>query len=280
MLYVYAVLSAVILLLAGNIYPLFQNQNAWWLIPVLFAGVWLALVLIHIILFVLIILTINPKSPQKRGAGFYRWAIKYTIPMVFKFVGVRIHTSGAEKIPENKRVLLVCNHIHDFDPVVIISEFPELELGFIAKKEIYVTLKVIANAMRKLHCLPIDRENDREAAKTIVSAIKLIKEDTVSVGVFPEGYTSLDGKLHEFRNGAFKIALKANCPIVVCTLDSTNKILKNLFRRKTDVYLDVADVISEEELAQMNTAQIGERVHKTMEESLARTQQKKQKKNR
>ena len=278
MLYVYAVLSAVGLLIAGNIYPLFQNQNAWWLIPVLFLAGWLALILCHIILFVIAILIINPKSPQKRASGFYRWAIKYTIPMIFKLVGVRIHTSGSEKIPEDKRVLLVCNHIHDFDPVVIISEFPDLELGFIAKKEIYVTLKVVAKAMRKLHCLPIDRENDREAAKTIVSAIKLIRDDIVSVGVFPEGYTSRDGKLHEFRNGSFKIALKANCPIVVCTLDSTNKILKNLFKRKTDVYLDVADVITEEELAQMNTVQIGERVHKTMEESLARTQQKKQKK--
>lgn len=274
MFYVYAVVSALAMLLSGKIFPLFQMPYSWWLVPVLFAAGWLALIILHLAVFVILILLINPKSKPERMSRFYRWAIKVTLPLVFKIAGVRIHTTGYEKIPQNKRVLLVCNHIHDFDPVVIINELPHLELGFVAKKDIYVTLKLVAKAMNKLHCLPIDRENDREAAKTIIKATKLVKNDVVSIGVFPEGYTSRDGKLHDFRNGAFKIATKAECPIVVCTLTSTNEILKNLFKRKTDVYLDVAAVIDENDVAQMNTAQIGEKVHKIMEDSLNAIQEK------
>ena len=33
----------------------------------------------------------------------------------------------------------------------------------------------------------LNRENDREALKTIVTCIRLLKDDEVSIGVFPEG---------------------------------------------------------------------------------------------
>ena len=42
--------------------------------------------------------------------------------------------------------------------------------------------------------------------------------------VFPEGYTSMDEKLHPFRSGVFKIALRAKVPVVVCTVQNTNKV--------------------------------------------------------
>ena len=61
-------------------------------------------------------------------------------------------------------------------------------------------------------CQLINRENDREALKTILKCIQMIREDQVSVAVFPEGYTSRDGKLHHFRSGVFKSPPRPRCP--------------------------------------------------------------------
>ena len=83
----------------------------------------------------------------------------------------------------------------------------------------------------------------------------MIKEDKVSVCAFPEGYTSKDGKLHPFRPGVFKIAQKTNVPIVVCTIQNTREIFKNLKHlRHTDVELHLVDIIPPESYAGLNTA--------------------------
>lgn len=128
---------------------------------------------------------------------------------------------------------------------------------------------MVAEIMRELLCLPIDRENDRAALRTILKAIQFLKEDKTSIAVFPEGYTSKTGELNSFRNGAFKIAQKAGVPIVVCVLSNTPAILKNMFRRHTDVYLDVLDIIPADELNGVTTAQIGSRVHDAMTKGIS-----------
>ena len=97
--------------------------------------------------------------------------------------------------------------------------------------------------------------------------MKTLKEEPV----FPEGGTSKSGLLQPFRNGAFKVAQKAGVPIVICALSNTKAILKNMFRRRTDVYLDVLDVIPASEVAALKTtAEIGTRAHKILSEGLAK----------
>ena len=124
---------------------------------------------------------------------------------------------------------------------------------------------VVGKIMHKILCQPIDRENDRAALKTILKCIQLIKEDKVSIGVFPEGYTSKDGKLHHFRSGVFKIAQKTGVPIVVCTIQNTRQIFKNLAKlKKTDVHLHLVDVIPAEALKGKSTAEISDMVYEMM----------------
>ena len=264
MLYFYLIVSAAAVPVLDIFFDVLRESYSWWLVPVLFIGIFSGLVILHLAVVLLSVLIVNPNVQSEKGNGYYRFLIKYTLPMVFKLARVQIRVTGEDMIPKDKRLMLVCNHINDVDPAVIMSAFPDLELGFIAKKEVYTLLPFIAKMMKKLYCLPIDRENNREAVKTILKAIEYIKTDKASIGIFPEGYTSLDGELHEFRNGAFKIATKAKCPIVVCSIVNSNFVLKNMFRRKTVVFLDVLDVITEEETAVMHTDEIGGRVHEKM----------------
>ena len=110
-------------------------------------------------------------------------------------------------------------------PVTLLRYFSGSQLAFITKRE-NMSMFVVGKMMHKILCQPINRENDKEALKTILKCIQLLKDDMASVAAFPEGYTSVDGLLHHFRHGIFKIATKAKVPIVVCTLQNTNKPFK------------------------------------------------------
>ncbi len=268
MIYVYLIVSAALIPILDNFFEILRKSYSWWLVPVLFLGFTLAFIVLQLAVFAVSVLLIRNESKSERFCRYYRAVTNITLPLLFKLGLVKIKVTGEDKIPQNCRLMLVSNHINDIDPVVIMTAFPRLELGFIAKKEVYDLFPFISKIMRRLYCIPIDRENNREGIKAILKAIEYIKKDKASIGIFPEGYTSKDGNLQEFRNGAFKIATKAKCPIVVCTLKNSDKVFSNMFRRKTEVFLDVLDVITAEETAVLHTDKIGERVHNAMSENL------------
>ena len=274
MLYVYIVAAAAAVPLLNNFFPILRQSYSEWLVPLLFLSIFAGLIIIHFSVLVICAVSVNLKKPAGEKVPFYRGLVGSSLSMLFPMLRVKIKSSGLEKVEGLFPAMLVCNHINNIDPAVIIKEIPSLKLAFIAKKEIYTEMKFIAKLMHKLNCLPIDRENNREAAKTIIESVRLIKEKKVSIGVFPEGYTSLDGQLHEFRNGAFKIALKAQCPIVVCTILGTPEAVKNLFKRRNTIYLDVLEVIPADTVTKLTTAELSERIHTLMSDNI--TQRRKE----
>ena len=79
----------------------------------------------------------------------------------------------------------------------------------------------------------------------------------------------MDGLLHPFRHGVFKIAQKAKVPIVVCTLQNTNQIVKNgLHFKRTNVQLHLLDVLYPEDIQGMTAVQVGTHVHQMMADDL------------
>ena len=238
------------------------------MIPVLFAGFWLAMLVLAFLFLVIICAIVDVKKPQEHDSSFYRKAMYLYIEALKSLVGLKLTAEGLEKTPKEGRFLLVCNHQNESDPGVLLHLFPRSQLAFISKKE-NQDMFVIGKMMHKTMCQMINRENDREALKTILKCIQMIKEDEVSVAVFPEGGIYVKDKLSPFRPGVFKIAQKAGVPIVVCTLKGTSDLFHNMKRLKpTHVHLHLVDVIPPEELTGKSTVEISDRVHTMMQESL------------
>lgn len=203
-------------------------------------------------------------KPQEKDSKFYRSIMYPYIELLMNLMLIRLHTEGLEKTPKEGRFMLVCNHLFLADPGIVLHCFKKSQLAFISKKE-NMNLPVINKFMHKIMCQMLERDNDRQALKVILKCIQLIKEDEVSIGVFPEGYTSKDGKLHPFRSGVFKIAQKADVPIVVCTIQGTREMFHNAKRLKpTDVHLHLVDIIPAQELKGRTTVEIADRVYEMM----------------
>ena len=266
--YIFLVASAALVPISDIFFPVLRESRSWWLVPLLFVCFFSAMVLLFIGFCALSFALIRPSGDPDRGSEFYRRLCNALIGLLVKLTRVNITVSGDDKIPENGRFLLVCNHLNDIDPAVILYALPEAQLGFIAKKEIYKTLPLISRVMHKLHCLPIDRENDRAAARTVIDAVKLLKSGKVSIGLFPEGYVSRSGELLGLRAGSLKIASRAGVPIVICTILGTPQAAGGLFIRKNSVYFDILGVIPAERVISTDTSALSEEISAVMRENL------------
>lgn len=234
-----------------------------WVLPVSFLGTFLVMGLLAFLFLLLIGAMVRLDEPQEIPSPFYRTVASLYAGAILWILQARVHTRGLENIPKDGRFLLVCNHLHDLDPVTLLAYFKKSQLIFISKRENEERF-AIGKVLHKF-ALPINRENDREALKTILTCVRMLNEDIGSVAVFPEGYCSPDGRFQSFRNGVFKIAQKSNVPIVVCTIQNTQHLYGNAMRlRPTHVHLHLLTVIPPEELKGVTTIQIGDRIHALM----------------
>ena len=262
----------LVLSLAGGIWLAPKLCAGYWMLPCAL-GLFVSFFLGVLVLFALVMLIsgcfVDLGKEQKTRSRWFSFLIDQFLFMGFLFGGVRIHKKGLELVPRGEKFLLVSNHIYDFDPAIFIHCMPWAKLGFISKKENY-TMFYVNKVMHRLHCLPIDRENDRAALKTILKAAEILKTCDHSMAVFPEGYESKTGELLPFRNGAFKIAQRAGVSVVVAVLRGTKDIPKNMFRRPTHVDMEILGVIPAQEVCNVSTQVVGDRAHLMMEKALAR----------
>lgn len=246
----------------------FASWNALWQVPVFSLAGFFALVLLFLLVLLVSCLFVDPKKILDRPSNYFRFLLNEFCRMALTLGGVRVVTTGLDRVPHDSRFLLVSNHKFAFDPIIFYAAMPWADLAFLSKKENF-SIFLVAQIMREVLCLPVDRDNDRESLKSILKAISFIKDNKASIAVFPEGKTNKTADtLLPFRNGVFKIAQKANVPIVVCSLVNSRAILKNMFRKHTDVYLDVVDVVPADALAGKTTIEVGAEIHAIMQRGI------------
>lgn len=179
---------------------------------------------------------------------------------------VKLRTEGLETLPEGP-FLLVSNHRSNYDPIVTWSALKSHRVAFVSKQANF-HIPIFGRLIRKCGCMAIDRENPRKALACVKNAAALLERGENCVGIYPEGTRSKQCVLLEFHNSVFKIAQMAHAPIVVMTVEGTEKIHKNAPWRQTEVTLRTAAVIAAEELEGKRTAEIGARVREAMRQTL------------
>ena len=235
-----------------------------WSLLLGFCGSFLLCLVVAFAFFFVMAQLVDVHKPQKQDSPFYRKMIHLYIDSILIVARVKLRVTGAEKMPKDGRILLVANHRDNLDPAFLLTAFREKQLAFISKREVQ-SFFLVGKVMHKIQCQPINRENDREALKTILNCIQIIKEDKASIAVFPEGYIYPDRKLHRFRHGVFKIATKTSVPIAVCTLRGTTQVLSSFKRLKpSQVEIRLLDVIYPEDYAQMTTVELGDKIYELM----------------
>lgn len=231
-------------------------------------GAFFSLVLLYILFLVICSLFVNPKKEYEEHSGFYRALLNGATAVAIKIMRIRLHVSGMEKIPaDTKNLLFVSNHRSNFDPILTWHVLKKWKPAFVSKASNF-KIPIFGRFIRKCCFMAIDRENPRNAIKTIQKASELLKKGEVSIGIYPEGTRSKTCKLLPFHNGVFKIAQKAEADIVVLAVSGTEKISKNYPLRHTDVYIDVLEILPAKQVKETKTDIIGEHIKTEMKNHL------------
>ena len=206
--------------------------------------------LYFIFLFINGLLFVNMKKEYNDDSKYFRFLLNNSTAIAVKLIRIHISLTGREKLPKG-RFLLVSNHRSKFDPILTWHVFAKENLSFISKPE---NFKVPVYG-RIIH---------RCCLKTIQRAISLIKNDVASVAVYPEGTRNYGEGLLPFHAAVLKIAQKAEVPIVVMTVQGTYEIQKNYPWKRSEVKMDILDVLPPEEIKGVKTNVLADKIAEMM----------------
>ena len=229
----------------------------------------LALLILYVLFLGVCALLVSTEKSYEKDSPFYRFLLDSATAVAMKLLRIRVHVSGMDSIPKDKKVLFVCNHRSNFDPIITWYALKKWKIAFVSKPGNF-KIPFFGRIIRKCCFMSIDRENPRKAIVTINSAAKLLEAQEVSIGIYPEGTRSKTCELLPFHNGVFKIAQKADAPVVVLSITGTERIAKRTPFKSTDVYLDVLEVFSGENIQKTKTELIGTSVRRLIETNTER----------
>lgn len=238
-------------------------KEAW--IPVLlFIGFYIVFAaLFFIFAYIYGILTVSKKKEYNKVSKFHAFLFDHTLAFLFQAGRAKIHVIGAEKLPKEAS-LFVYNHRSRFDSLSLSVKVKGRRMIQISKPE-NENIPLAGEYMHRVCFLTIDRENPRNAIKTVGRAANFISENGYNVGVAPEGTRNkTQDELLPFRDGCLKIALKAECPIVICKMYNMEKICKNFPFKRTYVYVYFLDVLKYEDIKDLKTVEISEIIRNKM----------------
>ena len=218
-------------------------------------------------------LLIDKDKPQEKPSKFWLWHLHAVADLLVFYARADVSISGTELIPKDTRYLMVSNHRSLADPVAMVNKMPKEEITFVSKPG-NLKIPIIGKVMHKCGCLPMDRENNREALKTVKAATEYINKDYCSVVIYPEGTRSKQEGMLPFHAGSFKIAQRADVPVVVVALRNTDKVIHNFPLKKTNVYIDVIGVIDAGYVKEHKTKDTAQLAQEMIEKKLAEEKEK------
>jgi 1-acyl-sn-glycerol-3-phosphate acyltransferase len=128
-----------------------------------------------------------------------------------------VRVEGREKLPWKGAAVLVANHLSILDILVLYGLFRPFK--WVAKGELFRVPFVGWNMILSDY-VPIWR-GDRESVRKMMARCRGHLDRGVPVLIFPEGTRSEDGVLRPFKDGAFRLATDADCPVFPIAVSGT-----------------------------------------------------------
>jgi len=130
--------------------------------------------------------------------------------LITKFLALKdFKVDGLENVPLEGPVIVACNHVSYWDPVLIGCALPR-QVFFMAKDDLFKK-PLLGFLIKKLGAFPVKRKQGDVSA--IRKSLEILKENKV-LGIFPEGTRSKSGTIQEAMAGVVLIMEKSKAPIL------------------------------------------------------------------
>ena len=172
---------------------------------------------------------------------------------------------GIENIPKEKAALICPNHVHALDSAIIVAKFKR-RVNVLAKEELYrnVFMRFIADLFGIYPVKP-----DSKSMESVKISLKILKNNGLLM-LFPEGTRNGMAKGVKPKDGAIKLAIKANVPIIPVGFQGNFKPFKKI---KVNIgepiyYTEYKDEINNKELVEDLTTDLMKRIVKLRDQKI------------
>jgi 1-acyl-sn-glycerol-3-phosphate acyltransferase len=175
--------------------------------------------------------------------------------------GVKIKVEGLEKITKDGSYVFVSNHLSYMDTPVALASIP-VRFRFLAKRGLF-QIPFLGWHLGRAGHIRVPREDARAAVKTMTLAAQVVREEGISLLIFPEGGRSRTGEMRDFKEGAAFIAIKAGVPLVPIALKGTREVLPfgSGVVKKGTVAMRIGDPIPTAHASPHDRARLTDEVH-------------------
>ncbi len=169
-------------------------------------GFFITLLLYFIMLFFTAVLYPFDKKRKVVHAQCYWWsdALIHFNPFW------KISVGGLENIDRKKTYVIVANH-QSLADIILLYQI-KTQFKWIVKESLF-KVPIIGWCLSLVKHIKLERGDFSSIKKVYREAAQWLKED-MSVLFFPEGTRSETGRMKEFQNGAFKLAIKEKKPVL------------------------------------------------------------------
>jgi 1-acyl-sn-glycerol-3-phosphate acyltransferase len=155
-----------------------------------------------------------------------RRRLKHAVFLILKavlapilWVTMRFRAFGRQAIPKRGGAVLVANHVHNADPLLIYAAMPRPIL-WMTKAEVW-RYPIIRWVAAQGGAFAVQRQKVDTAALAHAEALL---NDGLIVGLFPEGTRSTTGSLSTPFRGACLLALRAGAPVMPVAIVGTTDL--------------------------------------------------------
>jgi 1-acyl-sn-glycerol-3-phosphate acyltransferase len=132
-----------------------------------------------------------------------------------------LKVEGRERLPWNSAAVLVSNHESLGDILVLFALYRPFK--WVSKQSVF-NAPFLGWNMRLNGYVPLKR-GDKESIAKMMEACERWLQRGVPVLMFPEGTRSPDGEIKAFKDGAFRMALSQQVPVIPVVIAGTSNTL-------------------------------------------------------
>lgn len=170
---------------------------------------------------------ISPSAQQDAAVGMAR-----AINASTRFAGARVTVAGLGAVDQTRNYIVVCNHQSMLDISMLSQHLSVLQPRYVSKRELARGVPGVSYNLRRSGSALIDRKDSAQARAAIADLTRRIRDEKLTVVIFPEGTRSKNGKMKTFKVGGLRELVKGapNVPILPVTSFGGSELFRRSLR--------------------------------------------------
>jgi 1-acyl-sn-glycerol-3-phosphate acyltransferase len=225
---------------------------------------WALLTFIATMLIILLPTWIMGLLPEPKRTKAFIQLSRIWMAVWLPLAGIRLVIKGKEKFVKGENYVVVCNHNSFMDVPVTSPGIPGANKT-IAKIEM-AKIPLFGLIYRRGSVL-VDRKSEESRLKSY-AYMKRVLDMGLHMCIYPEGTRNkTNNPLKEFKDGAFRLAIETQKPVIPAVLFNTKKVLpqqKTFYFWPSKIEMHFLDPVETKDLQMSDVKQLKETIFQTM----------------